>query len=67
MRGFRKLSDFFADRKMDCLEKERQVVVTPADPETGERIVCIAGLRLDDRVRVTEATQTLVFITLSRP
>ena len=67
MRGFRKLSDFFADRKMDCLEKERQVVVTTADPETGERIVCIAGLRLDDRVRVTEATQTLVFITLSRP
>lgn len=62
MQGFRKLSDFFVDEKLDREQKARQVVVTTRTPEGEERIVCIAGLRLDDRVRVTEATRTLVWI-----
>ena len=62
MRGFRKLSDFFIDEKLDLEEKARQVVVTTVSPEGSEQIVCVAGLRLDDRVRVTEATRTLVWI-----
>ena len=62
MQGFRKLSDFFIDQKLDLAQKARQVVVTTRTPEDRERIVAIAGLRIDDRVRVTEATRTLVWI-----
>lgn len=61
MQGFRKLSDFFVDEKLDRAQKARQAVVTTSIGGE-ERIVCIAGLRLDDRVRVTEATRTLVWI-----
>ena len=66
MQGFRKLSDFFIDRKLDLEQKARQVVVTTLTPEGKERIVAVAGLRIDDRVRVTEATRTLVWIEPSR-
>ena len=62
MEGFRKLSDFFIDRKLDLEQKARQVVVTTRTPDNRERIVAVAGMRLDDRVRVTEATRTLVWI-----
>ena len=66
MQGFRKLSDFFIDQKLDLEQKARQVVVTTRTPEGRERIVAVAGLRIDDRVRVTEATRTLVWIEPSR-
>ena len=66
MQGFRKLSDFFIDQKLDLEQKTRQVVVTTRTPEGRERIVAVAGLRIDDRVRVTEATRTLVWIEPSR-
>ena len=64
--GFRKLSDFFTDQKLDREQKARQIVVTTRTPENRERIVAIAGMRLDDRVRVTEATRTLVWIEPTR-
>ncbi len=66
MQGFRKLSDFFIDQKLDREQKARQQVVTTRTPENRERIVAIAGMRLDDRVRVTEATRTLVWIEPTR-
>ena len=62
MQGFRKLSDFFTDLKLDREQKARQMVVTSQSPEGRERIVAVAGLRIDDRVRITEATRTLVWI-----
>lgn len=62
MQNFRKLSDFFVDQKLDLEQKKRQVVVTTRTPENRERIVAVAGMRIDDRVRVTEATRTLVWI-----
>ena len=66
MTGFRKLSDFFIDQKLDRGQKERQVVVTTRTSENREQIVAVAGMRIDDRVRVTEATRTLVWIELVR-
>jgi tRNA(Ile)-lysidine synthase len=63
MKGFRKLSDFFTDLKLDLEQKQRQTVVTTVDRQGEEQIVCIAGLRIDDRYRVTADTKRVVRIS----
>ena len=63
MKGFKKLSDFFIDLKLDVEEKKRQIVVTTLDKKGEEQIVCIVGKRIDDRWKVTAATKQLVSIT----
>lgn len=63
MKGFRKLSDFFTDLKLDVEQKQRQTVVTTTDADGNEQIVCIAGLRIDDRYRVCEKTRRVVRIS----
>ena len=63
MKGFRKLSDFFTDLKLDLEQKQRQTVITTLDAQGCEQIVCIAGLRIDDRYRVTSATKRIVRIS----
>lgn len=63
MKGFRKLSDFFTDLKFDVEQKQRQTVVTTTDCDGNEQIVCIAGLRIDDRYRVSEKTKRVVRIS----
>ena len=64
MRNFRKLSDFFNDLKMDLEQKRRQVIVTFLDAHGREQIVCIAGLRLDDRYRITASTKRIAVISI---
>jgi tRNA(Ile)-lysidine synthase len=63
MKGFRKLSDFFTDLKLDLEQKQRQTVVTTIDSNGEEQIVCIAGLRIDDRYRTTKSTKRVVRIS----
>lgn len=63
MRGFRKLSDFFTDLKLDLEQKQRQSVVTTTDAGGNEQIVCIAGLRIDDRYKVTPETKRVARIS----
>ena len=63
MNGFRKLSDFFSDLKLDLEQKQRQTVVTTLDADGCEQIVCIAGLRTDDRYKVTAETKRVVRIS----
>lgn len=63
MKGFRKLSDFFTDLKLDLEQKRRQTVVTTLDSEGNEQIVCIAGLRIDDRYRITSKTKRVARIS----
>ena len=63
MRQSRLLSDFFTDLKLDAVQKSRVRVVT-TQAEGGEQIVCIAGLRIDDRFKVTEATRSALFISI---
>ncbi len=48
MKSFKKVSDFFIDRKVDVLTKKEIPVIL-----SGDRIVWLAGLRLDDRFKVT--------------
>lgn len=63
MKGFRKLSDFFTDMKLDLEQKQRQTVVTTTDASGCEQIVCIAGMRIDDRYKVTSKTKRAVKIS----
>lgn len=62
MRGFKKLSDFFTDLKLDIEEKRREVVVYNVDKHGNEQIVCIAGRRIDDRFKVTSKTKKVLAI-----
>ena len=60
MKGRKKLSDYFTDRKFNLKEKEDAWVLL-----SGEEIVWIVGERPDDRFRVTERTATIFHIALS--
>lgn len=50
--GSKKLSDFFTDLKMDRLQKLAQPVLLDADG----RVVCLPGLRIDDRFKIKAPT-----------
>lgn len=65
MKGFRKVSDFFNDLKLDIEQKRRQIIVATKDSAGAEQIVCIANRRLDDRFKVTEATDRIAVISLT--
>ena len=54
MRGRKKLSDFFADQKMNRWEKLRQPLLC-----AGESIVWVVGRRADERFRVGEETKMI--------
>ncbi len=60
MKGRKKLSDYFTDRKFNLKEKEDAWVLL-----SGEEIVWIVGERPDDRFRVTE--RTAPYFTLHCP
>lgn len=52
MGGFKKLSDFFKDAKMDKRAKETQPILL-----NGEDIVCLPGVRIDDRYKIKTSTR----------
>lgn len=54
MNGFKKVSDFFIDSKLSLPQKENTWMIT-----NGEQVVWIIGQRLDDRYKITHATQTI--------
>lgn len=60
MRGRRKLSDMFVDLKLDILEKKKALVIA----DEGSHILALVGHRIDDSVKVTEATATVTVIRL---
>ncbi len=57
MKGFKKLSDFFVDNKLSRVEKERAWVLL-----SGDEIVWIVGMRIDDRYKVTPNTTEILEI-----
>ena len=59
MRGSKKVSDYLIDAKVDCFNKEKQLVVT-ADDE----IIWLCGQRLSDKVRVTHDTINLMELSI---
>lgn len=62
MRGSKLLNDFFADIKLDVEQKKHQTLVVSASGD----ILCVAGLRIDDRFKVTARTENILEITLSK-
>ncbi len=49
MKGFKKLSDFFVDKKFTFQQKENSFVMLSED-----NIVCILGHQIDDRYKISE-------------
>ncbi|HKL37616.1 MAG TPA: tRNA lysidine(34) synthetase TilS [Bacteroidales bacterium] len=58
---FKKLSDFFVDRKYSLVDKQRVWLLT-----SGGKIVWILGDRMDERFKVDEHTQDILEISYTR-
>jgi tRNA(Ile)-lysidine synthase len=61
MQGMKKLSDFFVDEKLSLPEKEETWLLT-----SGEDIVWIIGIRLDNRFKITPSTTNMLIIKLDQ-
>lgn len=60
MMGKKKVSDFFGERKFSSEQKKRIPIV-----ESENRIVWVAGERLDDRFKLTNETKEAYHLTIS--
>lgn len=59
MRGHKKLSDFFIDKKLSLYEKENTFVIL-----SGNDIVWVIGHRIDERFKITEKTRHIYYFKL---
>ena len=59
MKGNKKVSDYLIDKKVDCISKENQLVMT-ADDE----IIWLCGQRLSDKVRITNNTSNMMELSI---
>lgn len=59
MTGYKKVSDFLIDIKMDKMSKSYQPVMT-----SGDKIVALIGQRIDERYKITAHTKNILEITI---
>jgi tRNA(Ile)-lysidine synthase len=59
MKGKKKLSDFFINQKLSLIDKEKTWLLT----SNGD-IAWVAGIRIDERFKVTKATKKIYFAEL---
>lgn len=64
MKGYKLLSDYFTDLKLDVEQKKREVVIVMTDKKGVERIVAIAGRRIDDKYKITGKTRAILSLSL---
>ncbi len=67
MKGKKKISDLFTDLKYSHAQKERSVIVVDMTGDLAEQqhVAGVAGIRIDDRYKVTDNTETIIRITIS--
>ena len=61
MKKKKKIARFLIDQKLSKTAREKTWVI-----ESGKRIVWIVGQRLDERVKIKEATKSAIRIQLSK-
>ena len=61
MKHPKKLKDFFIDEKIPKFERDKLLII-----EDAEKIIWIAGYRIDSRVALTESTKNILNIKLDR-
>jgi tRNA(Ile)-lysidine synthase len=59
MKGLKKLSDFFIDNKFSIIEKEETWLLA-----SGNKVVWIAGHRIDHRFRITGRTRNIFMVQI---
>jgi tRNA(Ile)-lysidine synthase len=59
MKGKKKISDFYTDKKIDLFEKEKILLLL-----SGNDIVCILGHRIDERYKIASNTKKVLIIEL---
>ena len=67
MRGKKKISDLFTDLKYSHIDKARAVIVVDCADDLAEKqhVAGVAGVRIDDRYKVSDNTETIIRITIS--
>jgi len=61
----KKLSDLFTDNKLSLTEKDAAIVVaSPALDKDGSHVAAVAGLRMDEALRVAKGSVQIVRITV---
>jgi tRNA(Ile)-lysidine synthase len=65
MKGKKKVSDLFTDLKYDFLQKGSAVMIVDTRTEgmaESQHLAAVAGVRIDDRYKVTDTTESVVMI-----
>jgi tRNA(Ile)-lysidine synthase len=67
MKGKKKISDLFTDLKYTHVRKDHAVILVDMAGDMAEQqhVAGVAGVRIDDRYKVTENTETILRITIS--
>ena len=67
MKGKKKISDLFTDLKYGHMQKEGAVILVDMSGDMAEQqhVAGVAGVRIDDRYKVTDNTETIIRITIS--
>ncbi len=67
MKGKKKISDLFTDLKYGHMQKERAVILVDMAGNLAEQqhVAGVAGVRIDERYKVTDNTETIIRITIS--
>ena len=59
MRGSKKLSDYFIDKKYSLIQKKKTRVLI-----SNNKITCIIGERVDDRFKLVETSKKVYIVTV---